>query len=205
MRRSAKRTRTVIVRPARSLARRRDGHPVGEVAERGAQDVVGRSTGGRARTGHPPTTRAGRSRPRRGSAFTARAPSLAPTACPSRLRMAPGLGGRELADGRDAGRRRASSSVFGPTPQRRRTGRGSRNARSSPASTTTSPSGLATCDATLARCLVVATPTEMGSPSSSRTRRADRGRPSIAVIRRGGPIRRRRRTPRRSRCARRGA
>ena len=38
-------------------------------------------------------------------------------------------------------------------------------------STTTSPSGLATCEAIFARCLVRATPTEIGRPSSARTRR----------------------------------
>ena len=38
-------------------------------------------------------------------------------------------------------------------------------------STTTSPSGLATCEAIFARCLVRATPIEIGKPSSSRTRR----------------------------------
>src|ERR1700739_2415702 len=34
-----------------------------------------------------------------------------------------------------------------------------------------SPSGLATCEAIFARCLVRATPTEIGRPSSDRTRR----------------------------------
>ena len=63
------------------------------------------------------------------------------------------------------------SLVTGPTPHSSSTGSGSRNARSRPGATTTTPSGLATCDATLARCLVVATPTETGKPSSTRTRR----------------------------------
>ena len=37
-------------------------------------------------------------------------------------------------------------------------------------STTTNPSGFATCDATFARCLVRATPIDIGKPSSARTR-----------------------------------
>ncbi len=59
----------------------------------------------------------------------------------------------------------------GPTPHISSTGRSWRKASSVAGSTTTSPSGLATCEAILARCLVRATPTEMGRPSSSRTRR----------------------------------
>ena len=59
------------------------------------------------------------------------------------------------------------SLVTGPTPHSSSTGSGSRNACSRPGATTTTPSGLATCDATLARCLVVATPTETGKPSST--------------------------------------
>ena len=45
------------------------------------------------------------------------------------------------------------------------------DARSSFGATATRPSGLATCDATLARCFVRATPTDKGRPISSRTRR----------------------------------
>jgi hypothetical protein len=43
-------------------------------------------------------------------------------------------------------------------------------------STTTSPSGLATCEAIFARCLVRATPTEIGRPSSGPHAVADRPR-----------------------------
>ncbi|ESX34514.1 hypothetical protein X764_28195 [Mesorhizobium sp. LSHC440A00] len=51
-------------------------------------------------------------------------------------------------------------------------------------STTTSPSGLATCEAILARCLVRATPIEIGRPSSARTRRR-----TVAAISAGDPNR----------------
>ena len=74
------------------------------------------------------------------------------------------------------------AAVLGPTPQIRSTGSGCRNAISSPAGTTSSPSGLAVWLAILARCLVVATPTVIGSPTSSRTRAR-----SVSAICRGVP------------------
>ena len=92
---------------------------------------------------------------RRGSALTASAPSFSPFARPSRWRS---IDGEDRASApivsmpRDA----SCSRVTGPTPHSSPTGSGSRNSSSVPAATTTSPSGLATCDATLARCLVVA-------------------------------------------------
>ena len=61
-------------------------------------------------------------------------------------------------------------AVIGPTPQRRSTGSGWRKASSSPTGTCRSPSGLATALATLARNFELATPTVIGSPTSSRTR-----------------------------------
>ena len=75
-------------------------------------------------------------------------------------------------------------AVTGPTPHSRSTGSGCRNASSVPAGTTSSPSGLATALATLARNFVTATPTVIGSPTSSRTRRRSRsaicsGEPAI--------------------------
>ncbi len=73
----------------------------------------------------------------------------------------------------------ASASRFvvtGPIPHSSSTGNGSRNARSSPGATTTRPLGFATCDATLARCLVVATPTEIGRPISVAHPSTDLGR-----------------------------
>ncbi len=60
------------------------------------------------------------------------------------------------------------SSIFGPTPQSRRTGRGARKAASVPGGTTTSPSGLRMSEATLATSFEVATPTDAVSPVSSR-------------------------------------
>ena len=66
------------------------------------------------------------------------------------------------------------SAVTAPTPHSRSTGSGSRNASSRSGSTTSSPSGLLTALATLARNLVRATPTEMASPTSARTRSRNR-------------------------------
>ena len=58
-------------------------------------------------------------------------------------------------------------AVLAPTPQSREMGRGARNPASVPGATTTSPSGFSRSDATLATSLVVATPTETRSCSSS--------------------------------------
>ena len=55
-------------------------------------------------------------------------------------------------------RRASASSIFGPTPQSRRTGSGASSAASPPGGTTTSPSGLRRSDATLATSLEGATP-----------------------------------------------
>ena len=62
-------------------------------------------------------------------------------------------------------------AVFSPTPHSREIGSGARNAASSPGGTTTSPSGLRRSEAILATSLVVATPTEAVSPTSSVTAR----------------------------------
>ncbi len=59
--------------------------------------------------------------------------------------------------------------VLGPTPQSRSTSSGWRNASSCSGGTSRSPSGLPTRLATLARNLVRATPTVIGSPTRSRT------------------------------------
>ncbi len=60
-------------------------------------------------------------------------------------------------------------AVFSPTPHSRQIGSGARNIASSPGATTTSPSGLRRSEAIFATSLVVATPTEAVSPTSSRT------------------------------------
>ena len=150
------------------------GHPVGEVAERDPQDVVGGEPAAEGGLGTDRGRRAGRCRC--GGGRRSRRASRAWRPRPRRADGAAARAGRWPARRwRGCRRRPACASVTGPTPHRSRTGRGSRKACSVPASTTTRPSGLATCEATLARCLVVATPTEMGSPSSSRTRRAHGG------------------------------
>ena len=61
------------------------------------------------------------------------------------------------------------AAVTAPTPHTRSTGSGCKKASSPPGATTSSPSGLATPLATLARNLVGVTPTVMGSPTRSRT------------------------------------
>ncbi len=71
---------------------------------------------------------------------------------------------------------RSFPAVTSPTPQSSSTASGCRNARSPSTGTTSSPSGLATRLATLARNFVRATPTVIGSPTrcatSPRSRRA---------------------------------
>ncbi len=61
------------------------------------------------------------------------------------------------------------SAVLTPTPHSRRTGSGCRNASSRSGGTSSRPSGLASWLATLARNLVRAMPTVIGSPTRSRT------------------------------------
>ncbi len=79
------------------------------------------------------------------------------------------------------------SAVTAPTPQSRSTGSGCRNCSSRSGSTTSRPSGLLTALATLARNFVRATPTEIASPTSTRTRSR-----SAAATTSGVPARRRR-------------
>ena len=66
---------------------------------------------------------------------------------------------------------RAAARVAGPTPHSRSTVSGCRNSSSWPGSTTRRPSGLARSLASLASCLVAATPTDAVRPVSARTRR----------------------------------
>ena len=71
------------------------------------------------------------------------------------------------------------AAVTGPTPHSRSTGSGWRKASSRSGGTTSSPSGLATPLATLARNFVLATPTVMARPTASSTSR--RSRVAISV------------------------
>ena len=82
-----------------------------------------------------------------------------------RARASPSRG--DLADGRDPAARAACAAVTGPTPHSRSTGSGCRKASSPSGGTTSSPSGLATPLATLARNFVRATPTVIGRPTRS--------------------------------------
>ena len=90
------------------------------------------------------------------------------------------------------------SAVFAPTPHSRRTGSGCRNASSRSGGTSSSPSGLASWLATLARNLVRAMPTVIGSPTRSRTLAR-----SVAAISTGVPDTRHRPPTRRGRPRRR--
>ncbi len=75
------------------------------------------------------------------------------------------------------------AAVTGPTPQSRSTGSGWRNSSSPSGGTTSRPSGLATPLATLARNFVRATPTVIGSPTSSSTPRPQLARRSPPAAR----------------------
>ena len=79
------------------------------------------------------------------------------------------------------------SSPTGPTPHRNPTGRGRRNAFSVPGATSSIPSGLATRLAILARCFVVAPPTEMGR-STRVSQQFGCPRRSFPVPRRGASL-----------------
>ena len=120
---------------------------------------------------------------RRGSSFRASAASLAPTACPSRPSSARD-GVRASSPMVRMPRSASRCCATGPTPHIRLTGSGSRNCRSASGSTTSRLSGLATWEATLARCFVRAAPIEIGSPTSCRTWRRSR-----APMAAGGPNR----------------
>ena len=72
-------------------------------------------------------------------------------------------------------------AVTAPTPHSRSTGSGWRNVSSASGGTTSRPSGLATALATLARNLVRATPTVIGSPTRSRTSRRSATAISVGV------------------------
>ena len=78
-------------------------------------------------------------------------------------------------------RARSFAAVTGPTPHSRSTGSGWRNLSSWSGGTTSSPSGFATALATLARNFVLATPTVIGSPTSSSTSRRSRSAISTGV------------------------
>ena len=178
----ANRTRTVTVRPARCLARSRTATR----SARWPRTTRSSSEVGceRPRADCAPTDRARvEVTTRRGSSLTARAASLAPFACPSR-RSTIDEGVRASCPIVRMPSSASCRSATGPTPHISRTGNGSRNRRSSSGWTTTRPSGLATWEATLARCFVRAAPTEIGSPTSSRTRRR-----SWTPMEAGGPKR----------------
>ena len=71
----------------------------------------------------------------------------------------------------------------GPIPGSRSTASGARNAASSPARTTANPCGLPLSQATLATSLLGASPTELGSPHSTRMRPCIRwASPSASVM-----------------------
>ena len=79
-------------------------------------------------------------------------------------------------------KRWSASSVAGPIPGIRSSGKGARNAASRPGQIQRNPSGLASSEAILATVRLVASPSEAGSPVSSRIIR--RIRSAVAA---GGP------------------
>ena len=164
----ANRTLTVIVRPARCLAR---NLPATRSARWPSTERI--SSGDTSRRPNADCAPTEPALPcgctRRWSSLAASAPTLPPRARPSSDCSAPS---GDAANWPMVWMPRSASRcrVTGPTPQISPTGSGSRKARSSAGCTTTRPSGLATCDAILARCFVHAAPTEMGSPISVRTR-----------------------------------
>ena len=81
-------------------------------------------------------------------------------------------------------RRPSTWPVFSPTPHRRPTGSGSRNAITPSAGTTSRPSGLQPSEASLATNFVDATPTEHVTPTSRSTSAR-----IFAAIADGGPNR----------------
>ena len=106
----------------------------------------------------------------RGSRLKASAPSFSLAATPTRLSsVRPGVAASWPMVVMPSAA--SFALVTGPTPHISSTGRSWSHSSSIAGSTTTRPSGLATCEAILARCLVRATPTEIGRPTSSRTRR----------------------------------
>ena len=98
---------------------------------------------------------------------------------------------------------RSRTAVAGPIPQIRSTGRGWRNASSSPGGTRRSPSGLATALAILARCLVRAMPTVSGQPEALAGAAAKAGGDLPRCAGDAAPFRGRRGRLRRSRAPRR--
>jgi hypothetical protein len=84
-------------------------------------------------------------------------------------------------------RARSFAELAGPTPQSRSIGSGCRKSSSPPTGTSQRPSGLPTALATLASAFVDAIPTEIGRPTSARTRARSR-----VAMSAGSPARRRR-------------
>ena len=177
-------------------------HPIDD-REQGDLDVVGATSGG---DPSPTATRSNRGgdRPRpaggRGCGRARGVGGHRPTP-----RMARRLASPTAATSPTVNRPRSWSlrSVTGPTPHRRPTGSGCRNSSSWSGSTTSSPSGLATPLATLARNFVRAMPTVIGKPDLLEHRRHEAGGRSRPVTPRSDARRPRRGTPRRSTAPRR--
>ena len=164
---SPKRKRSTTVRHTRRAARSRRAR-----RSTSATTMVSRSSGDR---GVRPSARCApierRRRPtrtRRGSRLWARAWRCRPDARPS-IETSVASASWATSPTVVIPRLRSFPAVTGPTPQSRSTGSGWRKASSPSGGTTSRPSGLATPLATLARNLVLATPTVIGRPTRSRT------------------------------------
>jgi len=174
---SSKRSRRTTVRPTRWAARRR--------RHTRSTSATSDSSTSPAGLGRLPSARCApierRRRPTstgRGSRLWARAWRCRPPAGPS-IATSADSGSSATSPTVWTPRACSLSAVTGPTPHNRRTGNGCRNASSPSGGTTSSPSGLATALATLARNFVRATPTVIGSP----TRRCTSARSRTAISR----------------------
>ena len=171
---SPKRRRSTTVRQTRSAARIRRA--------RRSTSAIRKLSSSAAVRGRRPSARCAPIERRRRPVCTRRGSRLWASACRWRPAARPSISTRASPrSARRAGRpsRCPRSCSFlrrhlADAPQPLRPAAGAGTPSSPPGSTTSSPSGLATALATLARNFVRATPTEIGSPASSRTRGAAR-------------------------------
>ena len=179
---SPKRSRSITVRQTRRAARSRRASLSTSATTVASSAGVRLRACGRARAARPSSAGGGASARGRGSRLCASACRCRPDARPSMLHR-----------GRPPPARATWPTVVQPAlvellggdparlPRAARPGAGAGTSSSPSGGTTSSPSGLATPLATLARNLVLATPTVIGSPTRSSTRRRSRAAISTGV------------------------
>ena len=184
---SAKRTLIDTVRPTWSVARSRAA--VRSASRSSSRRTTAGSSTSRANVSSAPMLLSGScALTRRSSRPQASADRCAPAAGP-RARLSVVAGVCAMSPMVRSPSRVSASSVRSPTPHNAPTGSGWRNSTVASRGTTSSPSGLARADASLATNFVAATPTEQVMPCSSTTR----ARISSPIAR--APPRRRRAPP----------